>query len=570
MVFLDFEKVIRDNYPIMIESYVKQYGEEYRKHITSVLERAKYCIFETPLTISQYVKRKINEDFMKAILDSYVDLDIDISNIQIDEDGFIFNDEKVGRLTQIFFPIIDSYEKIRNRGLFTFNDCFDSLDINDPIFQERIHVLEELNLKKKEMPVEEYIKTKEYKRYCDVFRGALGIVLERMFYRCHDDYSEYIKYADELEDKINLLAKKYEREYLLKIRDYLSDNDKSLLDQGFIKELEDYYLYFDDSVSEDCYSYSEGVLEYFCDSYTDILIDKHVCKETKDEILDMRIKHLKRKGYDVSSLNRDDLLCDWYEVDYLKDYLPDLGVVSECLLKRDLLEDEYDYELAKLCIINGYDLRPTDSEIGTIIDSDGHSCGFDTNDFDIDNPIPIICISPLNDTYNLFDIALDHELRHAIEMYIKKIKSGYLVKMGTDVSELDQDFLCVKAGFTNYNERVTQKLSVEACRERWKKGQFIFSDPYALITTYYISCYDYDIDNLDIVFEPFREELIDAQISSDFDKVYGVIPKKLLRRIDSNISNHSKRSIRRLNSIKEELETIRKDKPKVKTIGTNN
>ena len=570
MVFVDFEKIIRDNYPIMIESYVKQYGEEYREHITSVLERVKFCIFETPLTISQYVKRKKNEDFMKAILDSYVELDIDISGILIDEEGFVFNDEKVGRLTKVFFPVIDTYENIRNRGIFAFNDCFDSLDLDDPIFKERIRVLEELNLKNPKMPVDEYIKTKEYKRYCTIFRGALGIVLERMFYRCNDDYLDYIKYADELEDKINDVAKKYEREYLLKIREYLSDSDKELLDKGCIKELEDYYLYFDDSLEKDCYAFAEGCLEYFCDSYTELLMDKHVCKESIDEILEMRFKYLSKKGFDTSILKREDLLCDWYELDYLKDYLPDLGIVSECLLRRDLVNDEYEYEIAKLCIINDYELHPLDSEIATIIESDGHSCGVDTKDLDVENPVAVVCISPLNDTYNLFDIALDHELRHAIEMYVKEMKSGYLVKMGTDVSLLDKDFMCVRAGFTDYNERVTQKLSVEACQERWKKGKFIFSDPYALITSYCISCYDYDIDNLDIIFEPFRDELIDAQISDDFDKIYGVIPKNLLRSINNNITNHSKRAIKRLHVISNELENRRIESAKVKKIGSIN
>ena len=570
MVFLDFEKIIRENYPIMIESYVKQYGEEYREHITSVLERVKFCIFETPLTISEYVKRKKNEDFMKAILDSYVELGIDISSVKIDEEGFIFEDEKVGTLTKIFFPVIDTYENIRNRGIFTFNDCFDSLDVDNPILLERVRVLEELNLKDQKMPVEEYIKTKEYKHYCMIFRGALGIILERMFYRCNDDYSDYIKYADELEDKINNVAKHYEREYLLKIREYLSDSDKELLDKGCIKELEDYYLYFDDSLEKDCYAFAEGCLEYFCDSYTELLMDKHVCKESIDEILEMRFKYLSKKGFDVSTLKREDLLCDWYEVDYLKDYLPDLSVVSECLLRRDLINEDYELEIAQLCIINGYELRPLDSEIDVIIESDGHSCGVDIRNLDLENPIAVVCISPLNDTYNLFDIAIDHELRHAIEMYIKKIKSGYLIKMGTDISQVDKDFLCVRAGFTDYNERVTQKLSVEACRERWKKGQFIFSDPYALITSYDISCYDCDIDNLDIVFEPRREELIDAQISSDFDKIFEVIPKNILRRINNNITNHSKRAVKRLHSISDELESRSKESPKVKKIGTAN
>ena len=110
-----------------------------------------------------------------------------------------------------------------------------------------------------------------------------------------------------------------------------------------------------------------------------------------------------------------------------------------------------------------------------------HITGCDIN---YEKIIPIICISPLNGDYSLFDIALDHELRHAIEMSIKKKKNSYLIKMGTDISEVDFNFDSLKSDFTNYNERVTQKLSIEACRERWMKGQFIFSDPYSLINTF--------------------------------------------------------------------------------------
>jgi len=332
--------------------------------------------------------------------------------------------------------------------------------------------------------------------------------------------------------------------------------DQSLLESGAdIKNLRDYYLYFDDSLPAGDYAFSEGVLEFFCDCYTDLLMDKRTCSKEKDEILDKRIEYLKRHGYDVSTLNREELLCDWETLDYLKDYLPDMKLVSECLLRCDLIQEKYEYDIAQACIINDYRLRPLDSEIGTIIDSDGHSCSFDTkeDDFNPDDPTPIICISPLNDTYNLFDISVDHELRHAIETYVKKINGGYVVKMGTDISKLDLNFDCLKEGFTNYNERVTQKLSVEACRERWMKGKFMFSDPYALITTYCISCYDCDLDNLDIIFEPFRERLVEAQISSNFNKIYEVIPKRTLREINSSITSHSRYSIRKLHRIRNEL-----------------
>ena len=572
MEFLDYEKIIRDNYPIMIESYVKQYGEEYREHITSVLNRAKYCIFESPLTISEYVKRKINEDFMKAILDSYVCLGIDISNIKIDEEGFIFDDKKIGELTVTFFPVIDSYEKIRTRGIFSFNDEFDDLEIDHPIFKERIGVLERLNLKDPEISVEEFIKSDKYKHYCGVFRDALGIILECILCRCSDDYDAYIKYSDELEEKINLISKEYERKYFFKIREYLCDSDKELLDSGRdVKELRDYYLYFDDTLPKDNYAFSEGVLEFFCDYYTDVLMNKHASKTEKDEVIEKRREYLKRNGFDLSLLDNIDLYCDWGEISCLEGFLPDLGYASECLLRRDLIVTEYEWMIAKACIINGYDLKELDSEVGTIIDSDGHSCSFDIREFDCDNPIPIICISPLNGDYSLFDIALDHELRHAIEMSIKKKKNSYLVKMGTDISEVDFNFDSLKSGFTNYNERVTQKLSIEACRERWMKGQFIFSDPYSLINTCCISCYDYDIDNLDIIFNPFRDELIHAQISSDFDEIYRVIPKSLLRKVNSNISNHTKRGTKILTGIRDELlEGRHISSNKVKKLDNNN
>ena len=68
MKFLDYEKIIREHYPMLIESYVRQYGETYRKRITEVLDRAKYCIFVTPSNIKEYVERKSSEDYMKAIL----------------------------------------------------------------------------------------------------------------------------------------------------------------------------------------------------------------------------------------------------------------------------------------------------------------------------------------------------------------------------------------------------------------------------------------------------------------------------------------------------------------------
>ena len=571
MMFLDYEKIIRDNYPVMVESYVKQYGEKYREHINDVLNRVKYCIYETPVNISEYVNRKMKEDFIKAILDSYMDLGIDISGIKIDDDGLVFENTKVGELTKIFFPIIDDMTKIKQRGIFTFSKEFDNLSFDDPIFKERIKVLEKLKLKSVDIPIEEYVKTREYIHNCRVFKKTLSVFSQHILNRCNDDYSAYVKYAAELENKLNLVAEKYERDYLLKIREFLSEDDKVLLDNGAsIKELSDYYLYFDDSVKDNVYVFSEGVLEYFCDFYTELLINKHTKKDMIKEIIDKRIKYLEKRGYDVSSLNREELCCDWSQLSYLKGYLPDNDFVLKCLSIRDTFQDEYERDIAQACIINDYKINLLDPSIEVIIDSDGHSYSFDSmnGNFDSNHPTPIVCISPLNDIYNLFDIAIDHELRHAIETTIKKNEEGYLIKVGVDIAEYDLNFKCIKGGFTDYNERVTQKLSLESCRKRWLRGEYIFSDPYALITICDTSCYDYDIDNLDIIFEPFREELIESQISSDFDKIYEVIPKKTLSKINSSIICHSKATTKKLYKIKEDLLKEKSKDLKIRKLGT--
>ena len=74
-----------------------------------------------------------------------------------------------------------------------------------------------------------------------------------------------------------------------------------------------------------------------------------------------------------------------------------------------------------------------------------------------------------------------------------------------------------------------------------------------------------------IIFNPFRDELIHAQISSDFDEIYRVIPKSLLRKVNSNISNHTKRGTKILTGIRDELlEGRHISSNKVKKLDNNN
>lgn len=576
MKFLDYERIIRDNYPILIESYVRQYGEKYRKRISSVLDRAKYCIFVTPSNIKEYVERKSSEDYMKAILDTYLELGIDISGFEIDEDGLIFNDRRLGELTMAFFPDLSDVENFKNSGLFAFDSCYDSLDYNDGMIIERIKLLEKLNKKSKDITNEEYFNSEEYRNNCLAYKKILDILKVNLD-KWVVDYSDLLAYADMIDSSVLEVGRKLEKEFLISVKDYLTPHDKSLIENGDfeLEDLESYGLFFDVDLSSDDYCFSDGPIDYFLDSYTDDLLSDEISRKEKDVIVRMRFKYLESKGFNTKNLKVSDLFCDWYQREDLVDFLPSKEELKFIDEKKNEYYINFEYSSAKLCVINDYDLRIDDVEIETILDEDGHSCSIDCHgEVDPNKFSCVICLNPFMDTYNLFDIAVDHELRHAIEMRMKKGEKRIVLKTGCDIAIFDLDFENGKALYTDINERITQRLSVDATVDRWQRGEFIFSDKYALLTTYPLSVYDLDMDNLEIIFDPFEERIIEAQISPNFNKMYEIFPKRDLKKINSLISVHDKATVRKLKAIKKRLVTKEMEKSdkqtKVKKIGAKN
>lgn len=574
MKFLDYEKVIRGSYPMLIESYVKQYGEEYRERITNVLERLKYCIFVTPSNIKEYVERKSSEDYMKAILDSYLQLGIDISELEIDEEGLVFHDNKVGELTMALFPDLTSLENFKKRGIFAFRDEYDDLDVDDPMTIERMVLLEKLNKKSKDISYQDYYNSYKYKADC-LFCKQLLKVIEINLRNRVEEYDDLLSYADDIDKSVLEIGRELELDFLISIKEYLSKHDQLLLESCNFKldDLDSYGLYFDLDLVCDDYCFSDGPIDYFLDTYTEDLLDSEVSQTEKDMIVKMRFKYLEKMGFDISKLKSEELFCDWYEISELVPFLPkkdDLKIIND---KKNKYYINFEYECAKLCVINGYDLRIDDVEIETILDEDGHSCSVYLHDevIDTDNFACVICLNPFMDTYNLFDIAIDHELRHAVEMRMKGNEKQIILKTGCDIAYFDGEFENGRSSFTDLNERITQRLSVDATVDRWERGQFIFSDKYALLTAYPLSVYDLDLDNLDIIYEPFKDRIVKAQISPDFNKMYEVIPRRDLKKINSLITQHDTASVRKLKAIKRRLLTRELDRKasnvKVKKIG---
>ena len=571
MEFLDYEKVIRDHYPMLIESYVRQYGENYRKRITEVLERAKYCIFVTPSNIKEYVDRKSNEDYMKAILDTYSELGIDISSFEIDEESLIFNDEKLGAFTEALFPNLSNIEMFKKSGIFAFDPIYDSLGVDDPMIIERMKMLEKVNKKDPNLSYEEYYNSESYQESCLGYSTILSILKDKLDYYV-EDYSELLAYADEIDASVLELGRNLEKEYIKGIKKYLSKHDKKLINSGdfSLTDLDCYDMFFDLELVKDDYCFSEGPIDYFLDTYTESLMDSEVSRKEKDVIVKMRFKYLERMGYDTSKLKVSTLFCDWYKRDDLVPFLPKKEDLKEIMAIKDELSIKFEYECAKLCVINGYDLRIDDVEIETILDEDGHSCSVNCHDEKIDPKrfSCVICLNPFMDTYNLFDIAVDHELRHAIEMRMKKSEKRIVLKTGCDIATFDKNFENGRSTYTDLNERITQRLSVDATIDRWLRGEFIFSDKFALLTTYPLSIYDLDLDNLDIIFEPFKDKIIEGQISPNFRKIYETIPKCEMRKINELVTKHDKNTTRKLNVIKKRL--LNREEEKKNTNSSNN
>lgn len=557
MEFLDYEKIIKDSYPFLIESYVKQYGEEYRGRITSVLERLTYCFFITPDNIVDYIETKKKEDCMKAILESFEELGIDVSGVYIDEEELVFNDPKIGRLINIYFPDLEDIDKIKEKGIFAFRSDYDSLEWYNPIIIERLKLLEELKKKRIDILDEDYVKTYDYKSKCLFMRQYLKI-FERNFDKWCLNYDDLLEYADMIDENVLELGRRLEKEYMVTIKEYLSEADQALIDSGNdfdLLDLDGYGIYFDLELSDDEIVLSEGPIDYFSQGYTESLLAEDVSEKEKQAIVDMRLLYLESVGFDTNTLDGDSLYCNWYERDDLKDYLPNLEFLEKISELKEKLYDLFEYEGAKMCIINDFNLEKDDAEISTIMEGDGHSCSILYRGGKIDTQTfgNIICLNPFMSTYNLFDIAIDHEIRHAIEMRMKRQKGKILLKTGCDLTLFDSKLENGESSCTDLNERITQKLSVEATKDRWSKGQFILSDKYAPRTLYTCSTYDFDLDNLDIVFEPFRKEIVDAQISPSFYKIYSTIPRRTLEKIDSLITDHSIATTRKLKSIRRSL-----------------
>lgn len=547
MKFIDYEKKIRDSHPLLVESYVRQYGEKWRKHIEDVLDNIKYCLYATPLSIREYVFKKKDEDFAKAVLATYEELGIDDTKTKV---GNLALEDDVNEIDVINKSLFD----FEYPNIFLFEDCYDE---DWKIIEQRMQVFENLKLKDKDMSEKEFIASGEYDKALTILKNIYEIFAKNnMKYHDHSD-DELISYSFELEEKMKNIGKELERDFFRQIMDLLDEDDKKIVidENRDIRDLKSYWLYCsheDDSLVTQFLD--SGLIDYFSDEYNELLADDDYMY--KDDILRQRVAYFQEKGIKLSMSD----VADLENNELVRNLLPDQDVINRIVELREKYYELYLKKIVKLCLIN--DFAEEDLTIDDIQDIlEDESLGM--RSFDEKSQKFSIFLSIFNDMFNSIDVTIDHELRHAIETSIKRQEDRIIEKVGSSLlitEYVDGEAVDQYSMFLALNERMTEALSMEATDNRWKRGQFILSDSLAPKLVGYLR--SYEVDNVNIILNPFRSQLLEARISPNFDDVEAIIPRELLWEIDNCIDSNHPSAIASLKKISEYL--AKNEKMKVK------
>lgn len=514
MDFTIFEQKIRESIPMLIESYVLQYGECNREHITRNLERLQLGFYVTPDGLLRYTRNQSHLDRIDAIFDTLKDLDIDFKDLKV----------------------------VRHRHslcLETPNEDLQAL-VNKMLVRAFGRPASDEELEKIEKRPSSY-----------------DLILPRIFYllehninkRSSVDYQRIREYAFELEEKIDELTKSYYHDFFERYASFLTDEEKEQIknNPNFpYQDLESFSFWFRRKGKKGFTI--DPSIKYFNDYYSKKLRMPQVDPRYKELIVKRRFAYLeKNPNFQQEELEHllypydiDKLFCDWEDIPYLKQFFPNPYIMSSIEEECKMWNRMYREHLWELLTSKTISKDLFDINADSLLNFNVHSwTAVDWN-------------SPLKGNYvwfrvldfdPYFDAIIDHELRHVVERYGDDVQS---YKCGVNIGKSRE--------FVTYNELVTQKLALEATRRRWNEGKMIFSSEYASHYDFFkTSSYDDDIWKLDIVFNPFKVELTAAQMSPKLDDVYEIIPKPYLVRVEECLTKRNDESVNELYSIRSDL-----------------
>lgn len=186
MKFIDYDRLVSDKKNVIINSYVSQYGECFRELIESNFNNIRFCFFETPKRIRDYVNEKSFKDGKLITIEFLKELGFDISTIYDDFNSSIdSSNEILSKILHAFFPTFHYMTLMDiNHGIFAY---FNGSEIEKALFKQK---LTGINLSD------------------EGIRKILSI-LEKYKSKYLNIYTPLLTYADELDQKIENLIEQY-------------------------------------------------------------------------------------------------------------------------------------------------------------------------------------------------------------------------------------------------------------------------------------------------------------------------------------------------------------------------
>lgn len=579
--FHNYDRLVNLNRHHLIESYVKQYGEENREFIKDKYNQIRICFYENPRKLREYIETRAIDLGRRFTRNIIKETGLDVTKVYVDKEGNLTSDvEEIKNFIMAFFPNkgIINYND-HDEGIFSFLFKYDE-ETEFNLYKKAI-VLQQLGHIDKLSDIKGFIKTDKYKLLKEIISLVLKLA-ERYRRILFSELEEVNNYLLELEKEERDIVYKYFDLFVCECKTFLSKEDKELLriepniDYKELKSVDflcDRESIYGSTAFKTEMPFEPGLLEYFLPEYSNMLGGSTKIEE-KEIIISKRLEYLRRIGVDITEigLSQTELFTkDWYQIPGIGDKIPKTIMIEKLKEARERHQLQCLKKLAPLYVVNNYKFNENaldSKEIRRILflNTGEYVCRCVTDNGNVQDLS--VFISPLDGNYKVLDITLDHEIRHGLEYSAEIIRLPYSVggiNEGTPLEMLKAGLNFSfyingdRAGHSNLriNEVMTQKLSLESTRDRYDRGIYILTSPEDAVLSY-TSNYDFYIPNFDFIFTPEMQDLLlKSRLSSkDYFPIYSVIPQEVLTQIDNVIMDNSPEAKEELARIKASLTEI--------------
>ena len=577
--FLESHKELEEKIPIFKEAFIKFYGEESRKEIEELFEKAIFIGYQDPDSIrfgvdkllkdksndliNQFINNSNTTLSRESLLDTYT---LDYPNLHpinrykelrelfyLQEDGrentfkewgYSKLKEMMPSFTQEEYDkmyeskeLLEQYESYPNWLKGNIQYCIDKENIKNS-YLEKYKKAEPL-LKKivpgiTEENFEEYFSS-------NAFQELDRIVVE--YDKVMEEYNSYKKglkpYQAEIDNNKRVseeIKEKYYKVYLQENIDLVNDSYKQEVKDYIEGKIHDYNL---NSYIQKLFGYDifgTSLLDAFAED-KDILLRKDDSREwERKEIKKRRIDYFKRNGIDLG----EDYNA-YLENEEVKRIWPDPERIKKYQKSKEEIINKYNhdyYTSTESCKrimkkLEGYQFldytNPFDERLfltgstfvsPNIIEKDGYH-----------ELIPMVVISFDDYDTDHKDHHIVHELNHLVELYLDSVSTEeYHYFCGWDditenlYQDNDDAFVEDKREYELFNEIINEKIAIEISKQMKEDNQNVFDDPNN--STYeHTTSYEYSSFLIDSFYEEFKDDILKSRRNGKIEVIWNAVGK---------------------------------------------